>query len=78
MKPVLAPISAAPAMALDDREHSQVARPTIALERLSRDGDALVVYELKHPISRRHHPRVLYRDVRLDLADTIPYIERRE
>jgi hypothetical protein len=26
-----------------------VARPTIALERLSRDGDALVVYELKHP-----------------------------
>jgi hypothetical protein len=26
-----------------------VARPAIALERLSRDGDGLVVYELKHP-----------------------------
>jgi hypothetical protein len=26
-----------------------VARPTIAPERLSRDGDGLVVYELKHP-----------------------------
>ena len=26
-----------------------VARPAIACERLSRDGDGLVVYELKHP-----------------------------
>jgi hypothetical protein len=26
-----------------------VARPAIALQRLSRDGDGLVVYELKHP-----------------------------
>jgi hypothetical protein len=26
-----------------------VARPAIALERLSRDGDGLVVYALKHP-----------------------------
>ena len=26
-----------------------VARPAIALERLRRDGDGLVVYELKHP-----------------------------
>jgi len=26
-----------------------VARPAVALERLSRDGDGLVVYELKHP-----------------------------
>jgi hypothetical protein len=26
-----------------------VARPAIALERLSRDGDGLMVYELKHP-----------------------------
>ncbi|MDH3671344.1 MAG: transposase [Gammaproteobacteria bacterium] len=28
-----------------------VARPAIALERLSRDGDGLVVYGLKHPFS---------------------------
>jgi hypothetical protein len=26
-----------------------VARPAIVLERVSRDGDALVVYALKHP-----------------------------
>ena len=26
-----------------------MARPAITLERLSRDGDALVVYELNHP-----------------------------
>ena len=35
-----------------------VVRPAIALERLSRDGDGLVVYELKHPF--RTAPRMSF------------------
>ncbi len=42
-----------------------VSRGTIALERLSIDGDGLVVYALKHPFRDRFHPRVLYMDVRM-------------
>ncbi len=42
-----------------------VARGPIALERLSIDGDGLVVYALKHPFRDRLHPRVLYMDVRM-------------
>ena len=33
-----------------------VARPAIALKRLSRDGDGLVVYELKHPFHDGTYP----------------------
>ena len=47
-------LNAAVACKAGDRRKLQrlcryVARPAIALERLSRDGDGLVVYELKHP-----------------------------
>jgi len=42
-----------------------VSRGPIALERLSIDGDGLVVYALKHPFRDRLHPRVLYMDVRM-------------
>jgi len=49
-----APMACAPGFS--DTLCRYVARPAIALKRLSRDGDGLVVYELKHPFHDGTYP----------------------